>query len=156
MELWKKYKPYIIVSGIILLLVGLSSLLSGGFNEYALAEKPPLAPPPVVFPIVWTVLYILMGIAAVTVAKSNDLDKASALRIFIVQLIINLVWPIIFFGLSAPKFALFWLLLLLVTVLLTVRSFFIVSKPAGWLMVPYVIWLFIAFYLNFGIVALNS
>lgn len=156
MELWKKYKPYILTSAVILALAGLSSLLSGGFETYALVNKPPLSPPPIVFPIVWTILYVLMAIAAVTVAKSNDLDKLKALRLFVVQLVINYIWPIIFFGFGAPKLALVWLLVLIVAVLLTARLFFSVSPLAGWLMVPYIIWLLIAFYLNFGIVALNS
>ncbi len=156
MELWKKYKPYIITTAIILGLAGISSLLSGGFDEYKLAEKPPLSPPAILFPIVWTVLYTMLAIAAVTVAKSNDLDKASALRVFIIHLAINLTWPIIFFGFSAPKFALVWLVLTVFTALLTARRFFSVSKVAGFLLVPYIIWLFFAFYLNFGIVALNS
>lgn len=156
MEFLKKYKPYILTSVVVLALAGLSSLVSGGFGAYSSAEKPPLAPPAIVFPIVWSVLYILMSIAVVIVAKSNDLDKPYALRLFVIQLGINLLWPIFFFGLSVPKFALFWLLLLIIAVLLTVRSFFSVSKAAGWLMVPYVLWLFVAFYLNFGIVALNS
>lgn len=156
MEIWKKYKPYILTSAVVLGLAFLSNLLSGGTNSYAYANKPPLSPPPIVFPIVWTVLYTLMSIAAVMVAKSNDLDKAKALRLFIIQLVINYIWPIIFFGFSAPKIALVWLLLLIVAVLLTIRAFFSVSRTAGWLLVPYIAWLLVAFYLNFGIVALNS
>ncbi|MBE6798853.1 MAG: tryptophan-rich sensory protein [Ruminococcaceae bacterium] len=156
MKFWEKYKPYIITTAVVLGLAFLSNILSGGTDAYAYANKPPLSPPPIVFPIVWTVLYTLMSIAAVIVAKSNDLDKDKALRLFIIQLGINYIWPIIFFGFSAPKIALVWLLLLIVAVLLTTRVFFSVSPVAGWLMVPYILWLFVAFYLNFGIVALNS
>lgn len=156
MEIWKKYKPYILTSAVVLGLAFLSNLLSGGTNSYAYANKPPLSPPGIVFPIAWTVLYTLMSIAAVIVAKLNDLDKGKALRLFIIQLVINYIWPIIFFGFSAPKIALVWLLLLIVAVLLTARAFFSVSRTAGWLLVPYIIWLLFAFYLNFGIVALNS
>lgn len=156
MKLWVKYKPYIITSAVVLGFAFLSNLLSGGTDAYAYANKPPLSPPGIVFPIAWTVLYTLMSIAAVIVAKSNDLDKGKALRLFIIQLVINYIWPIIFFGFSAPKIALVWLLLLIVAVLLTARAFFSVSRTAGWLLVPYIIWLLFAFYLNFGIVALNS
>lgn len=156
MKLWVKYKPYIITSAVVLGFAFLSNLLSGGTDAYAYANKPPLSPPGIVFPIAWTVLYTLMSIAAVIVAKSNDLDKGKALRLFVIQLVINYIWPIIFFGFSAPKIALVWLLLLIVAVLLTARAFFSVSRTAGWLLVPYIIWLLFAFYLNFGIVALNS
>ena len=156
MEIWKKYKQYIIVAGLVLAAGGLSALLAGGFSNYNMMEKPPFSPPSWVFPVVWAVLYIMMGIAAVMVSRSNDIDKSSALRLFVLQLIVNLIWPIIFFRFEAPKFALFWLLLLIILVILTTRSFFSVSKKAGWLMIPYIIWLFVAFYLNFGIVALNS
>lgn len=156
MEIWKRYKQYIIIAGLVLAAGGLSALLAGNFDTYKLMEKPPLSPPGWVFPVVWSILYVLMAIAAVTVARSNDLDKSSALRLFIIQLVVNLIWPIIFFRFSAAKLALFWLLLLIVLVILTTRSFFSISKKAGWLMIPYVLWLFVAFYLNFGIVALNS
>lgn len=156
MKLWTKYKPYIVTSAVVLGLAFLSNLLSGGTDSYAYSNKPPLSPPAIVFPIVWTILYVLMSIAAVIVAKSNDLDKGKALRLFIIQLGINYVWPIIFFGFMAPKIALVWLLLLIAVVILTTRAFFSVSSSAGWLMVPYVVWLLFAFYLNFGIVALNS
>lgn len=156
MDILKRNKRYITVSAFVLAAGGLSALLSGGFDTYKLMEKPPFSPPGWVFPIVWSVLYILMAVAAVTVAESNDLDKTVGVKLFIAQLVINLIWPIIFFRFSAAKLALFWLLALIVLVILTIRSFFSVSKRAGWLMIPYILWLFAAFYLNFGIVALNS
>lgn len=152
----KRNKIPIIFAIITLGLGFLASILMGGFELYDEVIKPPFSPPGIIFPIVWSVLYVLIGVAAGIVAESNDLDKGYAIKLFLIQLFINLLWPIFFFTLNAPRFALFWLVLLIITVLMTFKTFSLVSKRAGALFLPYVIWLFFAFYLNFGIVILNS
>lgn len=152
----KKYKTQIGWVVITLLAGGIGALLSGGFGIYKALQKPPLSPPSFIFPIVWTLLYILIGIAAGNIAVSRDLDKGSALKLYIVQLLINILWPVIFFRFEALKFACFWLVLLIVAVLLTYRSFRNIDKKAALALLPYIAWTLFAFYLNFGIVALNS
>ncbi len=132
------------------------SFLMGGFDLYDNIIRPPFSPPGFLFPIAWTILYILIGISAGNVAESNDLDKGYAIKLYFVQLFINLLWPIFFFTLKAPRFALFWLVLLIIAALLTFKNFSAISKRAGILFLPYIVWLFYAFYLNFGIVVLNS
>ncbi len=135
---------------------GVGALLSGNFDAYKFYEKPPLAPPGILFPIVWTLLYIIMGLAAGVIAESYDLDKGKALKLYIFQLVINILWPLIFFRFNAPKLALFWLVLLIVAVVLTIRSFYPINRRAGLILLPYLAWCLFAAYLNFGIVVLNS
>ncbi len=139
-----------------LLAGGLAALLSGSFDIYETYNKPPLAPPAILFPIVWTILYVLTGIAAGRVAVSNDLDKGNALKLYILQLAINVTWPVIFFRFEAFKFACVWLALLIIVVFATYKSFRAIDKTASLLLLPYVAWLLFAFYLNLGFVALNS
>lgn len=135
---------------------GLAAILSGSFDIYETYNKPPLAPSAILFPIVWTLLYVLMGISAGRVAVSNDLDKGKALKIYILQLGVNIIWPVIFFRLEAFKFACIWLALLIILVFATYKGFKSIDKTASWLLLPYVAWLLYAFYLNLGFVALNS
>ncbi len=134
---------------------GLGALLSGGFDTYKTYIQPPLAPPAILFPIVWTILYILMGIAAGIVAESRDLDKGKGLKLYVLQLAINVIWPILFFRFEALKFACFWLVLLIVAVVLTFLSFYRIEKKGAFLLLPYLAWCLFALYLNFGIVVLN-
>jgi tryptophan-rich sensory protein len=152
----KRNKTPIIFAVITLGLGLVVSFLMGSFELYNNVIRPPFSPPGFLFPIFWTILYILIGLSAGMVAESNDLDKGYAIRIYFVQLFINILWPIIFFTLKAPRFALFWLVLLIIAALLTFRNFSAISKRAGALFLPYIVWLFYAFYLNFGIVVLNS
>ena len=109
----KKYK-YLIISILISLGVcGLSALITGGdMDTYKYLSKPPLSPPSVLFPIVWTILFILMGISAYMVYVSKDRDKDSALTVYVIQLIINFFWSIIFFSLKLRLFAFIWIILL--------------------------------------------
>ena len=156
MSFFRKYKTYIVYAAITLGLGVLSALLTGSYSIYDNFVKPALAPPAIIFPIVWTILYILIGFAAGNVAESNDLDKQTAIKLYFLQLLINVIWPIIFFKAEAIKFALFWLLLLIIVAGLTLKYFFSIRKKAGFLFLPYFLWLLFAFYLNFSLVALNS
>ena len=146
-----------IIFAIATLLSGfITSILMGGFQLYDNVTKPPFSPPGIIFPITWAILYILIGFSAGIIAQSNDLDKGYAIKLYIIQLFINLLWPIFFFTLQAPRFALFWLILLIVIAMFTFKVFSNISKAAGALFLPYIVWLLFAFYLNFGIVLLNS
>ncbi len=156
MSFLKKYRTYIIYAAITLGLGILSAIITGGYDIYDNFVKPALAPPAIVFTIAWTVLYTIIGISAGMVAESNDLDKQTAIKLYLFQLIINVIWPIIFFKFETIKFALFWLLLLIIVAGLTLKNFFSIRKTAGLLFLPYFIWLLFAFYLNFSIVVLNS
>lgn len=154
----KKWKPYIFW---ILLAEGVG-LLAGLLTRNAAMiyantiQKPPLAPPAIVFPIVWTILYALMGISAARVATSpNRTGGNTSLNLFIVQLIVNFFWSFFFFNAQAFGFAAIWLVLLWVLVLLMIISFWKVDRLAAWLQVPYLVWLTFAAYLNFAVYLLN-
>lgn len=155
---WKKLKPYIIwvlLAEGVGLLAGL--LTSDATKIYAnTIIKPPLAPPAILFPIVWTVLYALMGIGAARVATSpNRKPDNFVLNIFIVQLIVNFFWSLIFFNAQAFGFAAIWLVLLWVLVVIMIFAFWKVDRLAAWLQIPYLIWLTFAAYLNFAVYLLN-
>lgn len=130
----------------------LSVFLTGGsMRQYADMYKPPLAPPGWVFPIVWTILYILMGIAAWRVYESRGCDKRLAFSLYGNQLLLNMVWPLLFFNLSLYFFAFAWLLLLWLIIYLTIRQFSQLDPQAGRLLVPYLVWVSFAGYLNLAI-----
>ncbi len=141
------------------LLVGLvSGLLSrGGMEQFAVLNKPPLSPPGILFPIVWTILYTLMGVASYLVfaSEKNNQDVKDALTVYAAQLIVNFFWSLIFFNLEWYLFAFFWLILLWVLIFYTIRLFYPVSKTAAYLMIPYLLWVTFAGYLNLGIYLLN-
>ncbi|MBQ3550873.1 MAG: tryptophan-rich sensory protein [Clostridia bacterium] len=155
-EFIKKYRIRLTWIGLTLLAGGVGALLAGGFDAYKTVQKPPLSPPAILFPIVWTLLYILMGLAAGVIAESRDLYKGNALKLYLVQLLINILWPLLFFKLEAAKVALFWLVLLVVAVIATIRLFRMINNRAGLILLPYLAWCMFATYLNFGIVVLNS
>ncbi len=152
----KKYK-YLIISILISLGVGgLSALITGGdMDTYKYLSKPPLSPPSVLFPIVWTILFILMGISAYMVYVSKDRNKDSALTVYVIQLIINFFWSIIFFSLKLRLFAFIWIILLLVLIIIMIVKFYRISNKAGLLQIPYLIWTCYATYLTIAIYILN-
>ncbi len=141
------------------LLVGaIAALLTGGGMEiFESITKPPLSPPRWLFPIVWTVLYILMGVSSYLVitsgAEQEKIDKA--ISIYGYQLAVNFLWPTFFFNLQWYLFSFFWLVLLWVLVLIMILRFREIDKRAAWLNIPYLIWLTFAGYLNFAIWLLN-
>lgn len=152
----KKYK-YLIISILISLGVGgLSALITAGdMDTYKYLSKPPLSPPSVLFPIVWTILFILMGISAYMVYVSKDRDKDSALAVYVIQLIVNFFWSIIFFSLKLRLFAFIWIILLLVLIIIMIVKFYRISNKAGLLQIPYLIWTCYATYLTIAIYILN-
>ena len=124
------------------------------FNE--MAVKPPLSPPGILFPIVWSILYALMGIGAARVAASeNSPVRSRGLNVFVVQLVVNFFWSLIFFNARAYGFALVWLLLLWVLTIWMISLFWRVDKPAALLQIPYLLWVTFAAYLNYGVWQLN-
>lgn len=141
------------------LMVGtLAGLLTRNSMEvFSFVEKPPLAPPPWLFPVVWTILYVLMGISSYLILTSEAEFKeiVRAIRLYVYQLLINFLWPTFFFNFKWYLFSFFWLLLLWIVVFLMIRSFYEIRKVAGWLNIPYILWLTFAAYLNFGIWWLN-
>ena len=155
-EFWGKYRALIIQVIVALLAGGLASLLGGETATlYERLVSPPLAPPGWVFPVVWTVLYILMGLAAGLVARSGDMDSDTALTLYYVQLGLNVLWPLVFFRLEWLAVAAVWLLLLTAAVYAACRRFRAIHPVAGWLLVPYLLWCVFALYLNVGFVVLN-
>ncbi|MBQ6997157.1 MAG: tryptophan-rich sensory protein [Oscillospiraceae bacterium] len=155
---FKRLKPYLFW----ILLAEAVGLLAGLLTREATAiygatiNKPPLAPPAIVFPIVWTILYALMGVGAARVATSpNRTEDNLALNLFVIQLVVNFFWSFFFFNAQAFGFAALWLVLLWLLVLLMIIAFWRVDKLAAWLQIPYLIWLTFAAYLNFAVYLLN-
>ena len=152
-------KPYLFW----ILLTEAVGALSGWLTRAATAAystsvlKPPLSPPGWVFPVVWTILFALMGIGAARVSLTPPSpERSRSLNLFIAQLIVNFFWSLIFFNAQAFGFAFFWLLLLWVLVLLMILAFRQVDPLAAWLQVPYLLWLTFAAYLNLGVWILNK
>lgn len=155
---WNDWKPYVISVAIALGVGGLSGLLSmGGMEAYATSVlKPNLTPPGWLFPVVWSVLYVLMGISAAIVWLSDESTARSrGLNLYVAQLIVNFFWSLIFFNAQAFGFAVIWLLLLWVLVLLMILQFYKVNRLAALLQIPYLVWLTFAAYLNIGVWVLN-
>lgn len=135
---------------------GLSALLSGGFTDsYMTLNKPPLSPPAWLFPVVWTVLYLLMGVAAYIITSNRHSSSGDAMQIYYIQLALNFLWPIVYFRLDMPTAAVFVLIALLVAVIITAVRFAEIDHTAALLLVPYIVWLCFALYLNIGTAVLN-
>lgn len=135
-----------------------SGIISGsGIDNFNSMVKPPLSPPAWLFPIVWTLLFILMGVASYLVLTSGEerTDVVRALVFYGVQLFFNFFWSIIFFNLEWYLAAFVWLVILWLLILITAVLFYRISKPAGYLMLPYLVWVTFAGYLNFAIYLLN-
>lgn len=130
-----------------------SALLTmGGMDAYQTMYQPPLAPPGWLFPVVWTILYILMGIAAYLVYEGPEsTQRSNALKLYGIQLFFNGVWSLIFFGAQAYFFAFVWLVALWLFIYLTTKEFLQLNKTAGILMIPYLAWVTFAGYLNLAI-----
>ena len=119
--------------------------------------QPPLSPPPLLFPIVWTILYALMGYGSARIWLSTPSpDRSRALNLYAIQLVVNFFWSLIFFNAQAFGFAFFWLLLLWGLVLPMILAFDKIDPLSAKLQVPYLIWLTFAAYLNLGVWYLNA
>lgn len=152
---WKPYIFWIIFAEAI---GGLSGWLTReGMELYRTAIiKPPLSPPGIVFPIVWSILFALMGVGVTRIYLSPvSNDRSRALGIFLLQLAFNFFWSIIFFNLQNFGLALLWLVVLWVLILWMIKSFRKIDPLSAWLQIPYLLWVTFAAYLNFGVWRLN-
>ena len=149
-------KIIIYIKAILLpVLVGaLVGIITSGSMDYNMLQKPPLAPPGGVFPIVWTILYILMGISYGILKVNNQTDEEID-WIYYIQLAINALWSIIFFNFKWRLFAFVWIILLAVAVISMIRKFLKKNKISGLLQIPYILWVIFAAYLNLGFYILN-
>lgn len=153
-----KLRPLILIILISLGVGLLSGFLVGNSSEiYVNLVKPPLSPPAAVFPVVWIILYILMGISAylIYVADAPRKEKKEALKLYKLQLAMNFLWSFIFFKFNLYLLAFIWLMLLFVAVLIMIKKFNAIDETASALMVPYALWIAFAGYLNLMIILLN-
>lgn len=137
---------------------GTSAFLTrDAMESFSRLDQPALSPPMWAFPVVWTILYILMGLGSYLVLTGNDRrgERGKALCVYGVQLAFNFLWTIFFFNCGWYLFAFAWLVVLWVLILWTFLLFRRQSHPAGWTLLPYLAWVAFAGYLNFGIYLLN-
>lgn len=142
----------------IILMLGIgyfSSLLADNMEGFEMLAKPFFTPPAGVFPIAWTILYILIGIALYLVWEAPNRDKQRAYVMFYIQLILNFIWSPIFFGVELRFLALVTLVLLWISIFLLMYAFYKVSKPAAYLLIPYFLWVTFAGVLNYALWVLN-
>ena len=155
-----RFITLIVSIGIPLLIGGITSLLIPSIGSiYGELVKPSFAPPAMVFPTAWTILYVLMGIASyrVYVLKYDNIDVSSALFVYAIQLLLNFLWIFIFFGFKLYGMAFLELIVLVLFVMLTIKRFYKkAGKKAALLLLPYLIWLIYAGVLNFFIWMLNE
>ena len=151
----KKIKIYAKSILIPVLIGGIVGLIISSAIDYNSLQKPFLAPPSIVFPIVWTILYILMGISY-GILKSKGLTDKKIDLIYYIQLAVNAAWSIIFFSLKWRLCAFIWILLLDILVILMIIKFYKKDKTVGLLQIPYILWTLFASYLNLAIYILNK
>ena len=152
---WKTYVLWIAICEAVGFLAGI--LTRQGTKIYAqTAIKPPLTPPGWLFPVVWVVLYALMGIGAARITlESQSVKRSRGLNLMVTQLVVNFFWPLLFFNAGVYGFALLWLLLLWGLVLWMILVWRKVEPLSAWLQIPYLLWLSFAIYLNTGVWYLN-
>lgn len=151
----KIYGIFLLITGAV---GGLSALLTNmGMESYKAAEKPPLTPPDIVFPIVWSILYTLMAISAARVwLTDNSRMRNRSMIIYALQLFFNFFWSVLFFNFEAYGLALMWLVVLWVLILLMIVQFSKSDRIAGLLQIPYLLWVSFAGYLNYTVWMLNK
>lgn len=143
----------IIAIALPLLVGGLAVLASGGTKGSFV--KPPFSPPDWVFPVVWNILYIMLGIASYLIYKDSDYKFNDALKAYFYQLFVNFIWPIVFFRFEYYTAAAVVLGVLIILVIGNIIEFYKLNRTAGLLLVPYLAWCFFALYLNVGVAVLN-
>lgn len=150
-----KLKNYALSIIIPLALGGIVGFLISGSMDYDMLNQPPLSPPSILFPIVWTILYVMMGVSF-GILRENHLDDSDVKLIYYVQLIVNLLWPIAFFVLKWRLFAFIWILILDALVVTMIITFKRRDNLAAYLQFPYLAWVLFASYLNLGVYILNG
>lgn len=133
---------------------GIVGIIISQFMDYNELQKPFLAPPGFIFPIVWTILYVLMGISY-GILKNKNLTDFEINSIYYLQLIINALWPIFFFVLKWRRFAFIWIVLLAVCIIVMISRFYEKNRLSGLLQIPYLLWTVFASYLNLFVYFLN-
>lgn len=134
---------------------GIVGFIVSKFMDYNVLNKPPFSPPGFLFPIVWTILYILMGVSYSILDINNLVDK-QVKKVYFIQLIVNLLWAVIFFILKARLISVIWIILLLLLVIYMIINFHKRNKLSAYLQIPYLIWVAFATYLNIGVYLLNK
>lgn len=155
-EKWKVYVFWVVLAEAVGVVSGLLS--RDGIRIFSqIAAQPPFSPPAAVFPVVWSVLYALMGLGAARIFLAEpSVQRNRALDLFIAQLVLNFFWSPIFFNLQAYGLAFFWLLVLWALVLWMILEYRKVDRLAAWLQVPYLVWLTFAAYLSAGVWVLSK
>ena len=149
-----KIKIYVVSILIPILIGGVVGLITSNSIDYNNLRQPFLSPPSIVFPIVWSILYTLMGISY-GILKSNSLTDSKVNTIYYLQLFVNALWSIFFFTLKWRLFAFIWLLLLVILIIIMIIKFYQKNKVAALLQIPYLIWALFATYLNLFTYLLN-
>lgn len=122
--------------------------------DYNYLVNPPLSPPSYLFPIVWNILYLLIGISYYIYRKNNN-DDSLTIKLYYIQLILNYLWSIIFFTLKLRTLAVIWIIILAITIIYLMIRFYKEERTSFYLLIPYILWVLFATYLNIGIVVLN-
>lgn len=122
--------------------------------DYNYLVNPPLSPPSYLFPIVWSILYLLIGTSYYIYRKNNN-DDSLTIKLYYIQLILNYLWSIIFFTLKLRTLAVIWIIVLAITIIYLMIRFYKEEKTSFYLLIPYILWVLFATYLNIGIVVLN-
>lgn len=161
----KKLKIYIKSILMPVIIGSIVGLVISKFIDYDTLKRPLLSPPSIAFPIVWTILYILMGISYgilknqyinnLSILNNKEGKLLSTRQLYYIQLAVNALWSIIFFIFKWRLFAFIWILLLIILVILMIIDFYKKNKLAGLLQIPYLLWLIFAAYLNLGVYILN-
>lgn len=149
---WKR----LIIITIITFLVGsfFSFFTMNNMSAFKELEKP-INVPAIIFPIVWSILYLLMSISCHIITESNDKNKDKAVIWYGINLVVNSLWSLIFFGFGTYLLSFIWIILLLIIVIIMMAKFYNINKKAAYLNIPYILWIIFAGYLNFGIYLLN-
>lgn len=134
-----------------------ATITSSAMKAYASMNKPPLSPPAIVFPIAWTILYLMMGLALylIVITPSDKNLKGTAVLLFTIQLIMNFMWSIIFFKWGQYLAAFIWLIIMLCILIICAFRFYDINRSSAYLLIPYIVWLIFASYLNMGSFILN-
>ena len=138
-----------------IILGGVEGLIISQFMDYDTLQKPPLSPPGFIFGIVWSILYLLMGIAYGVLVYNGMADKEIS-KIYWTQLIVNLIWPILFFVFKLRLFSSIWIIILLILVINMIIKFYRKNKIISYSQIPYLLWIMFATYLNIGVYILNK
>lgn len=133
----------------------ISAILGKVSTEINMFNKPSWTPPGIVFPIVWTILYILMGISSYLVYESNDVDKKESLIVYGINIIINGLWSILFFRLKLFLLSFLTIIVLIILTVIMIIKYYRINKAAGLLQIPYLIWLLVALALSYSVYLLN-